>query len=132
MVQHRKFMSLALDDEGLHTPDGTLRLGSITRVEAVRTRSRSGGGVGSSASPAGIIGGALVGGAIGGPVGMLGGGLLGSTVRRPAPAPEGPPRTTSVTLVFESPGLAYTTTVGRERVVEAEAFVAAVKAAAGL
>jgi len=33
---------------------------------------------------------------------------------------------------FESPGLAYSTTVSRDRVEEAEAFVAAVKEAAGL
>jgi hypothetical protein len=39
---------------------------------------------------------------------------------------------TSATVTFESADLAYTTTVGRDRVEEAEAFVAAVKAEAGL
>jgi hypothetical protein len=38
----------------------------------------------------------------------------------------------SATVTFESADLAYTTTIGRDRVEEAAAFVEAVKGAAGL
>lgn len=130
MVQHRKFLDMALDDEGLHTPDGTLDLGSVTKAEIVRNFTRSGGGTESGASAAGVAGGALVGGLLAGPVGVLGGGLLGSTIRRERQV-EGVPRSTSATLIFESPELAYTVTVPRDRMVEAEGFVAAVKQAVG-
>lgn len=128
MVQHRKFLDMALDDEGLHTPDGTLHLSSITKAEAVRNFSHSGGGTESGTSAAGVAGGALVGGLLAGPVGMLGGGLLGSTIRRDHHV-EGVPRSTSATLIFESPELAYTVTVSRDRLVDAEGFVDAVKQA---
>lgn len=128
MVQHRRFLDMALDDEGLHTPDGTLRLSSITRAEVVRNFSRS-VGTESGTSAAGVTGGALVGGLLAGPVGVLGGGLLGSTIKRDRRV-EGVPRSTSATLIFESPELAYTVTVSRDRLVEAEGFVAAVKQAA--
>jgi len=128
MVQHRRFLDMALDDEGLHTPDGVLRLSSITRAEVVRNFSRSGGGTESGTSAAGVAGGALVGGILAGPAGMLGGGLLGSTIKRDRRV-EGVPRSTSATLIFESPELAYTLTVSRDRLVEAEGFVAAVKQA---
>lgn len=129
MVQHRRFLEMALDDEGLHTPDGTLPLSAITKAEVVRNFSGSGGGSESGTSAAGVAGGALVGGVLGGPVGMLGGGLLGSTIKRDR-ATEGVRRSTSATLIFESPELAYTVTVSRDRMVEAEAFAAAVKQAA--
>lgn len=128
MVQHRRFLDMTLDDEGLHTPDGTLRLSAITKAEVVRNFSRSGGGTESGTSAAGVVGGALVGGALAGPIGILGGGLLGSTIKHDRPV-EGVPRSTSATLVFESPDLAYTVTVSRDRLVEAESFVAAVKQA---
>lgn len=129
MVQHRKFLDMSLDEEGLHTPDGTLRLSSVTRAEVVRNFSRSGGETESGASAAGVAGGALLGGILAGPVGILGGGLLGSTIKRDRHV-EGVPRSTSATLIFESPELAYSVTVSRDRLVEAEAFVAAVKQAA--
>jgi hypothetical protein len=129
MAQHRKFLDMALDDEGLHTPDGTLSLSTITRAEVVRDYSRPGGGIESGTSGAGVAGGALVGGLLAGPIGVLGGGLLGSTIRRDRPV-EGVLRSTSATLIFESPELAYTVTVSRDRLVEAEGFVAAVKQAA--
>jgi hypothetical protein len=132
MVQHRKFMDLALDDTGLHTPDGTLELGSITKADVIRHWSRSGGGTRTESSPEGVIGGALIGGAFGGPVGLVAGGLLGSTVKRESSTPEGIPRTTSASLIFESDALAYSIVVPRERVEEAESFVAAVKNAADL
>jgi hypothetical protein len=131
MVQHRKFMDLALDEEGVHTPDGTLPLASITRADVVRHRSRGDGETTSSSSPAGVVGGALIGGAIAGPLGMLGGGLLGSSIKHESYS-EGIPRTVSASVIFESAELAYSIVVERDRVPEAEAFVAAVKAAAGL
>ncbi|MCG2807869.1 MAG: hypothetical protein L6413_06330, partial [Coriobacteriia bacterium] len=74
-------------------------------------------------------GGALLGGLLAGPVGVLGGAVLGSTVRSDSPI-EGAHRSTSATLIFESPDLAYTVTVSRDRLVEAEGFAAAVKQAA--
>jgi hypothetical protein len=126
MVQHRKFLDMALDDEGLHTPDGILSLPSITKAEVVRNFSHSDGGTESGTSAAGVAGGALVGGLLAGPVGVLGGGLLGSTIKRDRHV-EAVPRSTSATLIFESPELAYTVTVARDRLVEAEGFVAAVK-----
>jgi hypothetical protein len=132
MVQHRKFMDLALDDTGLHTPDGTLGLGSITRAEVIRHMSRQGGGARTETSPGGVIGGALIGGALAGPIGLAAGGLLGSTIKRERSGSQGVPRTTSASLIFESDELAYSTVVTRERLEEAEAFVAAVKGAAGL
>jgi len=131
MVQHRKFMDLALDEEGLHTPDGVLALKGITRADIIRNRSRDNGGSGYDSSGAGVIGGALLGGAIAGPLGAIGGGLLGSTYERDS-RNDGFPRTISATLIFESPDLAYSTRVPRDRVEEAQAFVAAVKGAAGL
>lgn len=105
-MQHRKFMDLALDDEGLHTPDGTLKLAWITRAEVVRHRSRGTAEGGSDPSPAGVVGGALLGGAIAGPVGLLAGGLLGSTIKQEGSSSAGIPRTTSASLIFESPDLA--------------------------
>jgi hypothetical protein len=135
MVQHRTFMGLVLDDEGLHTPDGDIAIGSVTRAEAVRHRSRPSAAAGSAYpgySPAGAVGGAVVGGALAGPLGFIAGGLLGSTAGREDSGAEGIPRTVSASLIFESPQLVYTTIVSKERVEEAEAFVAAVKAAAGL
>jgi hypothetical protein len=130
MVQHRKFMDLALDEEGLHTPDGVLALKGITRADIIRNRTRDYGGSGYDTG-AGILGGALIGGAIAGPLGAIGGGLYGSTAKRES-GNGGIMRTTSATLIFESPDLAYSTKVSRDRVEEAQAFVAAVKKAAGL
>lgn len=130
MVQRRKFMDLVLDEDGLHTPEGTLRVTRITRALAVRNFARADSG--ESPSPAGIVGGALVGGAVAGPVGLVGGALLGSTIKRKPPENEAVRRSVSVTLIFESPELGYSTMVARDRLPEAEAFVAAVKEAAGL
>jgi hypothetical protein len=135
MPQHRTFMDLTLDDDGLHTPDGLMALGSITRAEAVRHRSRpaaSGAGY-DGYSPAGAAGGAVIGGALGGPVGFVAGALIGSRLSSDDdPGDRGVPRTVSASLIFESPESAYSTIVPKDRVEEAEAFVSAVKAAAGL
>ena len=132
MVQHRKFMDLTLDDQGLHTPDGVFRLTDMTKAQVLRHRQRDAGGYDSGPSIEGAVGGALVGGAIAGPLGFIGGGLLGSRAYGEHPDPTGVPRTVSASLMFESPDLAYVLRVGRDQVEEAEAFVAAVKAAAGL
>jgi hypothetical protein len=135
-AQRRAFMDLVLDEAGLHTPDGDIPIGAVTRAEAVRHRQRpsaAGGSTYSGYSPAGAVGGAVVGGALAGPVGFLAGGLLGSTIGHDSDSgAEGIPRTVSASLIFESPDLSYSTVVSKERVEEAEAFVAAVKAAAGL
>jgi hypothetical protein len=104
----------------------------MTRAEVVRHRARDMGGSGSQYSPAGVVGGALLGGAIAGPIGLVGGGLLGSAIGRERSDSTGVPRTVSASVILESPELAYSMTVARDRVEEAEAFVAAVKAAAGL
>jgi hypothetical protein len=136
MPQHRTFMDLTLDDDGLHTPDGLMALGSITRAEAVRHRSRpaaSGDRAYDGYSPAGAAGGAVIGGALGGPVGFVAGALIGSRLSSDDdPGDRGVPRTVSASLIFESPESAYSTIVSKDRVEEAEAFVSAVKAAAGL
>lgn len=131
MVQHRRFGDLALDDDGLHTPDGTLALAELTRAEAIRNRSRDHAQPTTETSMGAVAGGALLGGAIAGPVAAVGGGLLGSTVKRPGDDVV-IPRTVSATLIFETPALAYSTTVPKAQVDEAEAFVAAVKTAAGI
>ena len=131
MVQHRKFMDLALDDEGLHTPDGVLDLTGITKAEVVRHWNRDASRGETYRSHSGGVGGALLGGAVAGPVGFIGGALLGSAIDRDGSSEPHIPRMVSATVTFESADLAYTTTVGRDRVEEAEAFVAAVKAGGG-
>lgn len=135
MAQHRTFLELTLDDDGLHTPGGVMSLGSITRAEAVRHRSRPAAGERGhdGYSPVGAAGGAAMGGALGGPVGFVAGALLGSRVSGDDdPGDRGVPRTVSASLIFESPASAYSTIVSKDRVEEAEAFVSAVRAAAGL
>jgi hypothetical protein len=132
VVQHRKFMGLALDDEGLHTPDGDFKLSEMTKAEVRRHRRRDSGEYGSGSSTGGAVGGALLGGALAGPIGLVGGALLGSKAYGGRDTSTGVPRTVSASVTFESPDLAYTTTVGRDQIEDAEAFVAAVKGAAGL
>ncbi len=81
------------------------------------------------------MGGALLGGAIGGPIGFLGGALLGGaagSANQDDTDYASVPRTVSATVTFESPRLAYSVTIDRDQVEEAEAFVRAVKRAAGL
>lgn len=131
MVQHRKFMDLALDEEGLHTPDGVLALDRITTVNIILNFPPDHSQEGSQNSGAGILGGALLGGAIAGSFGAVGGALLGSAASYENGDADYP-RPISATLIFESPGLAYSTRVSRDRVEEAQAFVAAVQEATGL
>jgi hypothetical protein len=131
MVQHRTFMEMRLDDEGLHTPDGVFKLESMTKAVIVRNRVRPTDAGGSEYAPADAVGGALIGGAIAGPIGFIGGGLLGSSIRHKHES-DSVPRTVSASLMFESPEAAYVTRVSRDRVEEAEAFVKAVREGAGL
>ncbi len=119
VVQRRKFMNLVLDEEGLHTPDGVLTLNDITRADMIRNRSLEHGGSGYRASGEGVLSGTLIGGAVAGPLGAIGGGFLGSTVEQES-GNNGIMRTTSATLIFESPSLAYSTKVSRDRVEEAQ------------
>ena len=130
MVQHRKFMGLVLDEEGLHTPDGVLTLKAITRADIIRNRTPEYGGSRYDISGEKIAAGTLIGGAIAGPLGAIGGGLYGSAPVREK-GNNAIMRTTSATLIFESPALAYSTKVSRDQVEEAQAFVDAVKGAAG-
>lgn len=129
-VQHRKFMGLVLDEEGLHTPDGMLTLKGITRADIIRNRSPEYGGSRYHTSGKKILAGTLIGGAIAGKLGAIGGGLYGSTPEREN-GNDVFMRTTSATLIFESPVLAYSIKVSRDQVDEAQAFVDAVKGAAG-
>jgi len=131
MVQHRKFMALTLDEDGLHTPDGVLALNRINKVDIILNFSQNQHEKGCENAGAGILGGTLLGGAIAGPFGAIGGGLLGSAASYESGDDDYPPPT-SATLIFESPELAYSTRVSRDRVEEAQAFVAAVQEAAGL
>jgi hypothetical protein len=130
MVQHRKFMGLVLDEEGLHTPDGVLALKGITRADIIRNRSPEYVGSGYHTSGEKILAGTLIGGAIAGPLGAIGGGLYGSIPERGS-GNNAIMRTTSASLIFESPALAYSTKVSRDQVEEAQAFVDAVRGAAG-
>jgi len=136
MVPHREFLNLVLDDEGLHTPEGTLALSRISKAELIRQSvddSEAEQSSPSSPSYAGAVGGALVGGAVAGAAGAVGGALLGSTLdRNDAGAEEEVHRTVAATIKFASPELAYTTTVRVSRVQEAQEFVEAVQQAAGL
>ena len=130
MIQHRTFLDVTLDDDGLHTPDGVIALADITRGEVVRHRSRDAGSPHDSYN--GEVTGAIVGGTLGGPVGFLTGAVLGGAIARDDADYASVPRTVSATMSFESPALAYSRTVGKDQAVDAEAFVAAVKKAAGL
>jgi hypothetical protein len=134
VTQHRTFLDLTLDDEGLHTPEGIIVTSQITCAEVVRHRSRAEAEAYhyEYAAHAGTIGGALVGGALAGPAGFLGGGLLGSAFNGGHEEADPVPRTVSATVRFESPTLAFAMTVDRADAVDAESFVSAVKKAAGL
>ena len=136
MVPHREFLNLVLDDEGLHTPEGTLALSRIDKAELIRESvddSPAEQSSSDSSSYGGVVGGALVGGTVGGAVGAVGGALLGSTLDKPDDdGDEDVQRTVGATIQFASPELAYTTTVRVSRVQEAQEFVEAVQQAAGL
>lgn len=130
MTQHHEFLDLVLDDEGLHTPDGVIALADLTAAEVVRHRSRDGGTPRDSYNAE--VAGAVLGGAAYGVAGVIGGALLGNALARDNAAGTGVPRTVSATMTFVSPGRTYSRTVDRIHASDAEAFVAAVKQAAGL
>ena len=137
MALHREFLNLVLDDEGLHTPEGTLVLSRISKAELIRESVDEPGneqGSGASRTYGGVVGGALVGGAVAGAAGAVGGALLGSTLDHDQPTEEEEDvhRTVGATVQFASPELAYSTTVRVSRVQEAQEFVEAVQEAAGL
>ena len=130
MARNERFMDLLLDDDALHTPEGTMGFSEIKRAELVRDVVSDGPGPSShrTSAPA-VIGGAIVGGALLGPAGTVGGGLLGSTVKEEVP---GAPRfhTASVKIVFETDGLTVSRDVPRDEETEAYNFVRAVRKAA--
>lgn len=123
------FADLVLDEDALHTPEGTMPLPEITRAEFVRDAvvSSPGPSTQETSVPA-VAGGAVVGGALFGTVGAVAGGLLGSTVKEDVP---GTPRvhTKSVTIVFETQTRAYSMDIARQQEVDADRFVRAVRKA---
>lgn len=130
MEQTKRFMDLLLDDEALHTPEGTMPLSEITRAEFVRDVVSDGPGPSTerTSAPA-VIGGAVVGGALLGTAGAVVGGLLGSTVKEEeAGAPSF--HTASVKIVFETDSLVFSMEIPRDRETEAYHFVRAVQKAA--
>jgi hypothetical protein len=127
-------MNLTLEDDVLETPDGRIPLSQITRAEVIRHREDpaavgDGDKPGGYSGHAGGIGGALIGGAVAGPAGFVGGALLGSALDDQDSDPAGPARTTSATMVFESPAVSSTTEVDHIHASDAEKFVAAVQEA---
>ena len=129
MEDRTEFMGLVLDNEALHTPEGSMPLGDMTRAEFVREVVRDGEGPSSeeTSAPA-VAGGALIGGALFGGAGAVGGALLGSTVKSEVP---GTPtyRTSSVKLVFETDSAAFEMGIPRDQEVAAQKFAKAAKRA---
>ncbi len=124
-----KFAQLVLDENALHTPEGTMPLGEITRAEFMRDVVREGPGPSTQETSAGaVVGGAVVGGAIFGAAGAVAGGLLGSTVKDDVPAAPSF-HTNSVTIVFETDDFAYSMDIAREQEMDANHFVQTVRKA---
>ena len=81
-MKHAKFKELQLDNEGLHTPSGFMALSDISTADFHRNTVAEPGTPGSqTASPAGVVGGAVIGGVVAGPVGAVAGGLVGSAIK---------------------------------------------------
>jgi hypothetical protein len=132
-MKHAKFKELQLDNEGLHTPSGFMALSDISTADLTRHTEAEAATPGSqTASPAGVVGGAVIGGVVAGPVGAVAGGLVGSTIKTDAPGEPGYERTVSATITFRSADLAYTSEVSVFDVADAEKFVSEVRSAAGL
>jgi len=130
-MHRREYLEYAIDEEGLHTPDGlidpsTIHVARIDRVRVSEHHEES-----SSTSPVAVVGGAVAGGLIAGPVGALGGALLGSYSKDSDPEVD-IPRTVSATMVLEGDSLSRTIDVPIRDTGTAEEFVAAVRKAAGL
>ena len=123
MNKHSNFMGLVLDDDALHTPDGAMPLGEITRAEFVRDAVVDGERPSTQeTSPGAVAGGTIVGGALLGVPGAVGGALLGSTVKEEVPG--GPSiKTLSVEIVFETADSAFSMSIPRDQEVAAISFV---------
>ena len=124
-----RFGELALDENGLHTPSGTMLLSEITRAELAREVVSDGQGPSTQAPSApAVVGGAVLGGALLGTAGAVAGGLLGSTVKEDVPGPT-KWRTNSVKIVFETENLLYSADIARDQEMNANHFVQAVRKA---
>lgn len=129
MSRIERFADLLLDEDALHTPVGSMPLSEITRAEFVRDAVVGGAGPGGQeTSVEAVAGGAVVGGALFGTAGAVVGGLVGSTVKEEVPGRHHI-HTNSVTLVFETPGLAFSMDIAREQEVDADRFARAVRRA---
>jgi hypothetical protein len=132
-MKRTEFKELRLDSEGLHTPSGFMALSDISQADFTRHTEAEAATPGSqTASPAGVVGGAVVGGVVAGPVGAVAGGLVGSTIKTDSPGEPGYERTVSATITFRSADLEYTSEVPVFEVEDAEKFVSKVRSAAGL
>ena len=132
-MKHAEFKELRLDTEGLHTPSGLMALSDISTADFTRHTVAEPGTPGSrTASPAGVVGGAVIGGVVAGPVGAVAGGLVGSAIKTDSPGEPGYDKTISATMAFKSSDLEYTSEVQVFDVSDAEEFVADVRRAAGL
>jgi len=130
-MRRREYMEYAIDEEGLHTPDGlidpsTIHVARIDRIRVSEHHEES-----ASTSPTAVVGGAVAGGLIAGPAGAVGGALLGSYAKENDPEVD-IPRTVSATMVLEGETLSRTVDVAIRDTGTAEEFVAAVRKAAGL
>jgi hypothetical protein len=132
-MKHKTFKELELDSEGLSTPSGVMALGDLSSADFHRNTVAEPSTPGSrTASPAGVVGGAVIGGVVAGPVGAVAGGLVGSAIKTDSPGEPGYNMTTSATMSFKTAALEYTTEVPVFDVEDAEEFVAEVRSAAGL
>jgi hypothetical protein len=123
------FEDLVLDSEGLHTPEGIMALGDLTRAEFVRDIVREEHASSSTEMSAeAVVGGALVGGALLGTAGAIGGALLGSTVTDDVPGHRAVESNT-VRLVFETDSASYLMDVPREKEMDAYNFAGKVQRA---
>jgi hypothetical protein len=132
-MKRTEFKELRLDSEGLHTPSGFMALSDISAADFTRhTQPEAATPGAQTASPAGVVGGAVIGGVVAGPVGAVAGGLVGSTIKTDSPGEPGYERTVSAMITFKTMALEYTTEVPVFDVEDAEEFVAEVRSAAGL
>lgn len=132
-MSHSDFKDLRLDDTGLQTPNGFMPLGAISKADFTRhTVEENGTPDSETTSAVAVGGGAVVGAVVAGPVGAVVGGLAGSTVKTERPGEAPYRRTLSATIAFEAGDVSYSTDVAVFDVEEAEAFVDAVRSAAGL
>lgn len=123
------FAELSLDEAFLHTPNGSMPLGEITRAEFVRDVVNDGPGTSTQeTSVPAVVGGAVAGGVLFGTAGAVVGGILGSTVTEEVP---GRPslHTASVTIIFETDEIAYSMDISRDQEMAAHHFTQAVRKA---